>query len=542
MNHRFAVLFIAVLFWQGAALAQSAPSQGGQSGNRVNLDFANADVVAVIQAIGEMTGKNLLVDPRVKGTLTLSTPRPVSRAVAYDLLLSALRLQGYAAVESGGVIRVVPEAEAKFYAVPITGKKRPAASGQMVSRVFQLRHESASQLVAVLRPLVSPNSVISADAMSNTLLVTDYAENVGRLAQIIDSMDVAGVGDPVIMPLRYASAQEVAGLINRVFGTAAPGQTADMSRVDVAVDSRTNSLIVRTESPARLSRVQVLVNSLDVPTPVAGNVHVIYLKNAEAAKVAQTLRNILSGDTASLAPTAPATTPAGTATAAGAAQARNTAGADTAGPGMVQADPATNALIITAPDAVFSNLKAVVEKLDVRRAQVLVEALIAEVTADKAAEFGIQWMNLSGLDDSGTSVIGGFGNSSASSNIGVVAANPAASARGFNLGIVDGTVTIPGIDEPIANLGLLARALETNANANILSTPSLLALDNEEAKISIGANVPFQTGQYQITGSSAAPFQTIERKDVGLTLRSARAAASGSKSTRRCPSSGRART
>jgi general secretion pathway protein D len=149
----------------------------------------------------------------------------------------------------------------------------------------------------------------------------------------------------------------------------------------------------------------------------------------------------------------------------------------------------------------------------------LVEALIAEVSADKAAEFGIQWMSMSGLEESGSRVIGGFGNSSSSSNIGAVAANPAGAAKGFNFGLVDGTVNIPGLDEPIANLGLLARALETNANANILSTPTLLALDNEEAKISIGANVPFQTGQYQITGSTASPFQTIERKDVGLTLK-----------------------
>jgi general secretion pathway protein D len=243
-------------------------------------------------------------------------------------------------------------------------------------------------------------------------------------------------------------------------------------------------------------------------------VHVIYLKNAEAAKVAQTLRNILSGDT-SAAQAADAKTAANAAAQAVA----QTAGATASGAGMVQADVATNSLIVTAPEAVFNNIKSVVDKLDVRRAQVLVEALIAEVSADKAAEFGIQWMSLTGLDKSGSNVIGGFGNSSTTSNIGVVAANPAGAAKGFNLGIVDGTVTLPGMDDPIANLGLLARALETNANANILSTPTLMALDNEEAKISVGANVPFQTGQYQITGSTASPFQTIERKDVGLTLK-----------------------
>ncbi|MBK6742778.1 MAG: type II secretion system secretin GspD [Hydrogenophilales bacterium] len=483
----------------------------------VNLDFANADIIAVIQAIGQMTGRNIVVDPRVKGTLTLTTQRPVSKSVAYDLLLSALRLQGFAAVQSGGVVRVVPEAEAKFYAVPVNAKRHKGMpSGQVVSRVFQLKHESASQLVSVLRPLVTANNVISADTVGNSLVVTDYAENVARLAQIIESLDVPGVGEPVILPLKYASAQEVANLLGRVFGTGMAGAAVsgiDPQRVEVAVDVRSNSLVVRTDNPSRLSRVQNLVSSLDVPTPVAGNVHVVYLKNAEAAKVAQTLRNILSGDT-SVATAEVKTAATGTQNTV-----QNTATVAASGAGMVQADSATNALIITAPDAVFNNLKTVVEQLDVRRAQVLVEALIAEVTADKAAEFGIQWMSLTGLSDGSSSVIGGFGNSSSTSNIGVVAANPASAAKGFNLGLVDGTVTIPGIDGAIANLGLLARALETNANANILSTPTLLALDNEEAKISIGANVPFQTGQYQLTGSSASPFQTIERKDVGLTLK-----------------------
>jgi general secretion pathway protein D len=517
MKHPRITLFAFGLLISGWLAAAELAGKGG-----VNLDFANADINAVIQAISQMTGRNIVVDPRVKGTLTLTTQRPVSKSVAYDLLLSALRLQGFSAVQSGSVVRVVPESEAKFYAVPVNAKRgKSVPSGQVVSRVFQLKHESASQLVSVLRPLVTANNVISADTVGNSLLVTDYAENVVRLAQIIESLDVAGVGEPVIIPLKYASAQEVANLLGRVFGvsaaaTVATPQGVDPQRIEVAVDVRSNSLVVRTDNPSRLSRVQNLVTSLDVPTQVAGNVHVIYLKNAEAAKVAQTLRNILSGDTSAAAAADVKSSVTGN-------QAANqaTAASSASGAGMVQADAATNALIVTAPDAIFNNIQAVVEKLDVRRAQVLVEALIAEVTAEKAAEFGIQWMSLTGLDgsNSGSNVIGGFGNSSSASNIGVVATNPASAAKGFNLGLVDGTVTIPGVDGAIANLGLLARALETNANANILSTPTLLALDNEEAKISIGANVPFQTGQYQLTGSSASPFQTIERKDVGLTLK-----------------------
>jgi general secretion pathway protein D len=512
LRGRLSALALAV------CLTLAGPAGGAEP--KISLNFVNADIGEVLKAIGQVTGKTFVIDPRVKGTLNIASPQPVSKSVAYDILLSSLRLQGFAAVEANGVVRVVPEADAKFYAVPATGKEKrgkAVARGQMVSRVFPLRHESAAQLVTVLRPLVSPNNVISADTSGNTLLVTDYAENVARLEEIIANLDVPDVSEPVIIPLRYASAQEVAGLLGRVFpatATTAPGQAPDNQRVDVAVDSRSNSLVVQSNNPSRLARVHALVARLDVPTPVAGNVHVIYLKNAQADKVAQTLRNILSSDTTS----PQAGKPAQASSAAGAGQ-KTGAEATDLGAGMVQADTASNALIITAPDAVFNNIRAVVEKLDMRRAQVLVEALIAEVSADKAAEFGIQWMYMDGLADSGTSVIGGFGNSNVASNIGAIATNPVGAAQGFNLGLVKGTIDILGTE--VANLGLLARALETNANANILSTPTLLTLDNEEAKISIGSNVPFLTGQYAITGGSATanPFSTYERKDVGLTLK-----------------------
>jgi general secretion pathway protein D len=501
-----------------SSLVLSTPLVAAEA--KISLNFVNADMAEVIKAIGQITGKTFVIDPRVKGTLNIASSQPVSKAIAYDILLSSLRLQGFAAVESNGVVRVVPEADAKYYAVPTSTKYKRGKSpgGQMVSRVFPLRHESAAQLAMVLKPLVSPNNVISADTAGNTLLITDYAENVARLEEIISNLDVPDTSEPVILPLRYVSAQEVAALINRVFvaqAVGSPGHSTELQRVDVAVDTRSNSLIVQSYNPSKLARVQALVAKLDVPTPVAGNVHVIYLKNAKAEKVALTLRNILTADASSGQSTA--TQSAATTIAGG--QKTAAGGTPDLGPGMVQADAASNALIITAPEAIFNNLKAVVEKLDVRRAQVLVEALIAEVSADKAAEFGIQWMYMDGLADSGNSVFGGFGNSNAGSNIGAVAANPAAAAQGFNLGLVKGTIDIFGTE--IANLGVLARALETNANANILSTPTLLTLDNEEAKISIGSNVPFLTGQYAVTGSSttANPFSTYERKDVGLTLK-----------------------
>jgi general secretion pathway protein D len=511
-------------------IATSVPAHAAEP--KISLNFVNADIGEVIKAIGLVTNKTFVVDPRVKGTLNISSPKPVSKSLAYDILLSSLRLQGFAAVESDGVVRVVPEADAKFYALPSTSKWKRVASGQMVSRVFTLKHESAAQLLSVLRPLISPNSVISADPTSNSLVVADYAENVAHIQQIIANIDVPDASEPVIIPLRYASAQEVAGLINRVFvSSSLPGQ-AELQRVEVAVDNRSNSLIVQSGNPSRLAKVHALLAKLDVPTPVAGNVHVIYLKNAQAEKVAQTLRNILTADSGSLQPAQAATAAtAGQKTAAGATP--------DVGPGMVQADTASNALIITAPDAIFNNIKAVVEKLDVRRAQVLIEALIAEVSADKAAEFGIQWMHL------GSNGIAGFGNSG-NNNIGVLSSNPAGAlagaTHGLNIGVGGGLKTLVEAEQivtsstvsgvttssvsttpaiQIYSLGVLASALESKANANILSTPTLLTLDNEEAKISIGSNVAFLTGQYAVTGSAASanPFSTYERKDVGLTLK-----------------------
>lgn len=496
---------------------------------RIALNFVNSDIAEVAKAIGVMTRKTFIIDPRVKGTLNIVTPQPVGRSLAYDILVASLRLQGFAAIETeGGVVRVVPETEAKQYAMPASKMRNSSllSRGQIISKVIPLEHIPAAQVLMVLRPLVGANNAINADPSSNSLVIADYAENVAHIEEIIAGLDQPNLNAPQIIPLRYVSASEIAGLINRVFASAAPGaMNNELQKIDVTVDTRTNSLIVTTNNAARLARVQSLVSKLDVPTPVAGNVHVIYLKNAKAEKLAQTLRNILTTDTTS--PQAPAT-----------AQAANNKAAPGStpdlGPGMIQADLASNALIVIAPDAVFENIKNVVEKLDVRRAQVLVEALIAEVSADKAAEFGIQWMHM------GTNgVIGGFGHSG-TNNIGMLAANPlnalSSATQGFNIGaggsvktLVEGTAaeyqngvlvtpSIPAVQ--FYSLGLLATALQTKANANILSTPTLLTLDNEEAKISVGSNVPFQTGSYQIaTGGSASPFTTIERKDVGLILK-----------------------
>ena len=489
----------------------------------VTLNFVNADLEGVVKAVGEITGKNFLIDPRVKGTINIISAKPMSRALVYEVFLSALRVQGFAAIEDRGVVKILPEADAKLHRSPTFGPQDASRGGgdQIQTRVFALNYESAALLVPTLRPLIAPNNTITAVAGSNTLVITDYASNLQRIEKIIEAIDQPTGTDPVVIPLRYASALDVAQTISLMSADAAQAQPgADTTkRTLVLADARSNSLIVRVADSSRLARIRQLAAMLDSPTSAAGNIHVVYLKNAEAVKVAETLRGIYSGETSQPRAAAGLTASVPGSAAPPVPLQRAPQAPTLSTPGIIQADAATNSIIITAPDAVYNNLRAVLEKLDVRRLQVYVEALIAEVTASKAAEFGIQFQDLSGVAKSSGSTIGGTNFGTTGQNIIGISQNPTAAGQGLNIGVAKGTVTIGGTQ--ILNLGLLVRALETDNNANILSTPTLLTLDNEEARIVIGQNVPFITGQYAVSGAATTPtpFQTIERKDVGLTLR-----------------------
>jgi general secretion pathway protein D len=350
-------------------------------------------------------------------------------------------------------------------------------------------------------------------------VITDYADNLQRIARIIAASDVANGTDLEILPLQYAIASDLAPLVLRLVDStvgAAPAAGGDSFKTTIIAEPRSNTLIVRAANPARVSLVKSLVARLDQPTvqgdSSTGNIHVVMLKNADATKLAATLRGVISGEVRS---TAVSTGGAGAAGASVAAQ----GGAGSNAGGQIQADVATNALIITAPDPQYRQLRAVIEQLDGRRAQVFVESLIAEVNADRAAEFGIQWQGPIGK--AGDSAIGLLG-----TNFGAGAKN----ILGLATGAATGTLPAAGLNIGVATqnngvytLGFLARFLQQNGDGNILSTPNLLTLDNEEAKIVIGQNVPFVTGQYTNANSggtgSVNPFQTIERKDVGLTLR-----------------------
>lgn len=509
--------------------ATCCAAQAAEEKDTVTLAFDGADIRSVIKTVGMITGKNFILDPRVTGTINIISANPVQRDLVYPILLSALRMQGFTAIEgTNGVVKVLPEADAKLTYSP-TGSKARGGGDRIVTQVYTLKHESAVQLVPVLRPLIAPNNVINAYPNSNTLVITDYAENLRRIDKIISSIDIASSAEIELIKLEHASAQDISQLLARLMPEAsAPAAVpGGLPKLVFAVDSRTNGLIVRADSAATILKVKQLVADMDIPSAEGGNIRVIYLRNAEAAKVAETLRGILgasSGGGGNAVVSTPQPVPVQPGQpAAAAAPVPSISIPASSGGGSIQAHPSTNSLVITAPDFVYNSLRTVIEKLDARRAQVFIEALIAEVSTDQAAEFGIQWQDLSGAADNNLTAIGGtnFNTAGRGNNIIGAAGNLASVGSGLNIGVVKGRISIPGVGE-VLNLGMLARALESKADTNILSTPNLLTVDNEEAKIVVGQNVPFVTGSFsqtQTTGAGVNPFQTIERRDVGLTLR-----------------------
>jgi len=544
-----------------SAHAQNGIPQGGFS-DKAGLNFVGADIESVVSAVGQYTNTTFILDPRVKGSINLVSDGPVTREQAMRLLTSALRLQGFAVVPGDGFSKIVPEADAKLQAAATTAHVR---GDQIATQIFRLNYESAGNLLPMLRPLISPNNAISANPSNNTLIVTDYGDNLRRIGKIIASLDLPVASEPEVIPIHYAMAVDMAVMINRLMepvgavtagANAAPQGAGETGRFIALADPRTNSVILRAPSVARANLAKSLIAKLDQPTAQPGNVHVIPLRNAEAIELAKTLRAVvLSNNVDTQGANESQTLPAQQLGAQAQATPTNTTPATTAGSsattttttdnstlmnnaplnstpkptlssggpaGFIQADPSTNSLIITASEPVYRNLRTVIDQLDARRAQVYVETLIVEVTSDKAAEFGFQWAGLSGNGNSRYRVGGatGFTTPGSGSNLITQLIN---TANG-------GSVTSPGNGLTLGvvrqaaggriDLGVIARALQSDADTNILSMPNLITLDNEEARIIVGQNVPFITGQYTTNASgSSNPFQTIERQDVGLSLR-----------------------
>lgn len=535
----------------------------------VTLDFENAEIEAVARAMATLSGRNVVVDPRVKGTITLSSTVAVTPAEAMRLFAAQLRTQGFSVVETDGMSLVLPEAEAKLRSGSVrTQAPRSTGSGQVQTQIFRLMHENAANLVPVLRPLISPNNTINVSPGGNALVITDYSDNLQRMGRIIAALDISNATGVEVVPLKHAVAADLAPLVLRLAEAGGSAMPAAPGNGNMAVQAsagsgvfpttlipepRSNSIIVRAANPAKLAQIKGLIQQLDLPSAThddgsSGNIHIVHLKNADAVKLAVTLRAALAalpgqqqgatGGASSAAAAAPTGSSSSSRNSASSSVQSSGSGLNT-GPsidaegdnqpstgGQIQADPATNSLIISAPGPVYRELREVINKLDERRAQVFVESLIAEVRTDKAAEFGIQWQGLVGRRDGANVGIIGTNYNTGGTNIISLASqfrngmpssdrNVVMPAQGMNLAFghrVNGLFT----------LGALANFLQATGTGNVLSTPTLLTLDNEEAKIIVGQNVPFVTGSYTNTGGSNAslnPFQTYDRQDVGLTLR-----------------------
>ena len=537
MRH-LSVMTGAAVLSAGCLISSSVLAQTPAQ-NTADLNFVGADIESVVKAIGHYTGSTFIIDPRVKGQVTLVSEKPLTKDQAFKLLTSTLRLQGYAVVYADGYYKVVPESDAKLQPGPtqsVQNEKGESVRGdQVATQIYRLNYESATNVVTILRPLISPNNTINANPGNNSVVITDYADNLKRLNKIIASLDVPATVDMDVIPIKHAMASDIAALVSKLSDN---GAATEGGRAVLLADPRTNSVLLRAPSAARANLVKELIAKLDQPTALPGNVHVVYLKNAEAVKLAQTLRSIISGDTSAL----PAST--GLSNTGSAANGTNSpltsnsnTGASNTGvtgglpqssgsssasgnsggaAGFIQADAATNTLIITASEAVYKNLRSVIDQLDARRAQVYVEALIVEISADKANEFGVQWLGLSGDSNSNYRVGGGTAFTTTGNNIlSLATAATPTPGNGLSIGVfkqINGKL----------GLGAVAHILNSSGNANILSMPNLVTLDNEEAKIVVGKNVPFITGQFTTSASTGTagvnPFQTIERKEVGLKL------------------------
>ncbi|MBB3260714.1 general secretion pathway protein D [Paraburkholderia bannensis] len=490
----------------------------------VVMNFAHADIGAVAHAIGEATGKTIIVDPRVKGQIDLVSAEPVPEDEALKTLQSALRMRGFSLLQDHGILKVVPEVDAKNQGVPTYVGNQPVAKGdQIITQVFQLHRESAATLQPVLRQLISPNNTVTANASNNTLVVTDYADNVQRIAAVIAGMEAASAPHIAVVQLNFADATDVAQQAAKVLDLNSIGNSDPTQKVVATADTRSNAIILRSSSAARLDEAQSLIIKLDTPTRAPGNIHIVTLRNADATELARTLRGILgqsSGNSDSLAsavlgassqsasglpnsngslPPLPSgsdssstksATSSGSSSSASSAsgQAQGGGDQDDKGAGEIVADTSTNSLIITAPEPVFRNLSTVIARLDQRKVQVYIESLIMEVNSEKDGEFGIEWMTTSGLESLAETT----------TDVGVVA----------------------GFGNILGTKGLL-RALQTNSDVNVLSTPSLVTLDNHEARILVGSNVPIESGSYSTSSSSSSAanaFNTYSRTDVGIIL------------------------
>ncbi len=487
---------LASRFWKKTGIIVVLCLLSGWVQAAITLNLKDAEIGAVVEMVSKETGKNFVVDPRVKGKVTVISSHPMEKEQLYEVFLSLLDVHGFAAIESGDVIKIVPAANAKHIGGNVSSEV--VTGDAHVTRVVQIKNVSGAQLVPILRPLVPPQGHLAAHAQSNSLIISSRASTVERLLSIIKRIDLPSSGAIEIVPLQHASATEVVRVLTSL---QQQGRKADPQATasTLVADERTNSILLGGD-PAERLRLRALITHLDSPTENIGNTHVIYLKFAKAKEMLTVLTGVAEGQVKGKSG---GKTPA--------AAAKNNF--------QIQADESTNALVITASPEMFRSLRSVIQKLDIRRAQVLIEAVIAEVQMDKTAELGVQW--IVGSKGSGVAPVGvvNFGGSGSS----IVGLAAAAASGGTVVPSIQGALFGAGrVSDNGVSFAALIRALDGSGASNVLSTPNIVTLDNQEAEIVVGQTVPFLTGSYTSTGASSSatnPFQTIKRENVGLTLK-----------------------
>ncbi len=462
--------------------AQAAPEPAAGSGaEKITINVQDADIRVLIQWMARHLNKSVIIDPRVKGTVTVHAGDPMPIRDAYQVFLSVLQVHGFAAVESGDTIKIIPDVNAKQQEIPVTR----GHGDEMVVRVVRVKNVSAVQLVALLRPLIPQVGHLAAYPSTNVLVISDRAANIERIIEIVAQIDKAGEVDIEMVPVRNADAQQVvdtlSGMLPRTPGT--EGGTA----VSFAADNRSNSILMSGD-PLTREQIKNLIRQLDAPLSVDGNTQVHYLHYARAEEIVPVLQSV-SGSIV-----------------------KDEKGTASKGEVSIEASEATNAVVINAPPSMQKTLGRVIKQLDIRRAQVLVEAVIVEVGQDDTDAFGVEWATSDSVISSGGVIAGSSGGDTFPSGSGIAAGPPPSFTfgGGFSIGYIKN-----------GSLRSMIRAIETDSDINLLSTPSIVTLDNEEAEILVGQNVPVLTGQTAAGDGSnlVNPFQTIERQDVGIILR-----------------------
>jgi len=482
---------MVMLLLPGLMLSTPLVAMQLADGETAMLNMENTDINTLISTVADKTGKNFIVDPRVKGKVTIISHQAITRDELYQTFLSILEVHGFAAIPGDGVIKIVPDSTAKQSSIRTATSGAPGTGDELVTRVVMVDYVNAMQLVPILRPLIPQQGHMAAFPSSNVLIVSDRADNIARIMQLIRKIDRPSNDDVEVLALQHASAAEMVRVLAALKKNTGAGKGAAAAPVLVA-DERTNSILLGGDKAERL-RMRALIAHLDTPTDDGGNTQVIYLKYAEAASLVPVLTSVSSNIGGKAG-----------------ANAKSGSAANSGSKLNIQADENTNSLVITAQPDVMRSLQSVIRQLDIRRAQVLVEAIIAEVSSTKSSELGVQFGS---LDTQSTGAISsefpGTGPGILSLAFGT---DPITSlGGGLNIGL--------GEDTGNSRFGLLLRAIASDDDSNLLSTPNLVMLDNEEAEIIVGQNVPFVTGSQQTTGGLANPFQTIQRQDVGLTLR-----------------------